>query len=168
MAVETRRRLQITKAMSEAIAQQRQRPAEEPPYRGGRIMVVDDDPSIRTMLRLIFERAGYEVAEAASGMAALNLICDRQPPDVVLTDLTMPVMNGNELIRRLRSEPRTASIPIVVVSGDAEAAKGFEAAERADALMSKPFVPADLVKLVQLTLTRWSHAGSTSIAAAPA
>jgi len=62
----------------------------------------------------------------------------------------MPVMNGNEFIRRLRSDSRTASIPIVVVSANAEAAEGVQASEGGvDALMSKPFVPASLVKLVQ-------------------
>jgi CheY-like chemotaxis protein len=114
-----------------------------------RILIVEDDPSLRSMLRLIFEFAGYEVAEAAHGRAALDLISASELPDVVTTDLMMPIMNGNEFIRRLRSEPRTASIPIVVVSANAEAAEGVTASERADALMSKPFIPASLVKLVR-------------------
>jgi CheY-like chemotaxis protein len=114
-----------------------------------RILIVEDDPSLRSMLRLIFELAGYEVAEAAHGKAALDLISASELPDVVMTDLMMPVMNGNEFIRQLRSEPRTALIPIVVVSANVEAAEGVQAAERADALMSKPFNPASLVKLVQ-------------------
>jgi len=114
-----------------------------------KILVVEDDPSLRAMLRLIFELAGYEVAEAAHGRAALDLIRGPQLPDIVLTDLMMPVMNGNEFIRRLRSESRTASIPIVVMSANAEAAEGVQASERADALMSKPFIVANLVELVQ-------------------
>lgn len=114
-----------------------------------KILIVDDDPSLRAMLRMIFELAGYEVAEAGHGLAALDLIGRPPLPDIVLTDLMMPVMNGNEFIRRLRSESRTASIPIVVVSGNAEAAEGLQASERADALMSKPFIPASLVRLVQ-------------------
>jgi len=101
------------------------------------------------MLKVIFELAGFEVAEAAHGKAALDRIDATELPDVVLTDLMMPVMNGNEFIRRLRSEPRTASIHIVVVSGNAEAAEGIRASERADALVSKPFLPASLVSLVQ-------------------
>jgi len=114
-----------------------------------KILVVEDDPSLRAMLRLIFELAGYEVAEAAHGRAALDLIRGPQLPDIVLTDLMMPVMNGNEFIRRLRSESRTASIPIVVMSANAEAAEGVQASELADALMSKPFIVANLVELVQ-------------------
>jgi CheY-like chemotaxis protein len=117
--------------------------------RVSRILIVEDDPSLRSMLRLIFELAGYEVVEAADGRAALDLVGASQLPDIVTTDLMMPVMNGNELIRRLRSEPRTALIPIVVVSANAEAAEGAQASERADALVSKPFIPASLVKVVQ-------------------
>lgn len=114
-----------------------------------KILIVDDDPSLRTILRLMFELAGYEVAEAGHGQAALDLIRGPRLPDIVLTDLMMPVMDGNEFIRRLRSEARTASIPIVVVSANAQAAEGVRASERADALMSKPFIPAHLVKLVR-------------------
>jgi len=118
--------------------------------RVNKILVVEDDPSLRGMLRVIFELAGYEVAEAAHGKAALDLLAGPQLPDIVTTDLMMPVMNGNEFIRRLRSDSRTASIPIVVVSANAEAAEGVQASEGGvDALMSKPFVPASLVKLVQ-------------------
>lgn len=114
-----------------------------------RILVVDDDPSIRTLLRAIFELSGYEVAEAGNGQAALDRVRDFEAPDVITTDLMMPVMSGNELIRRLRSESRTASIPIVVVSGNARAAEGVEASMRADGLISKPFTPASLLKLVR-------------------
>jgi CheY-like chemotaxis protein len=115
-----------------------------------RILVVEDDPSLRAMLRLIFEFAGYDVAEAAHGRAALDLLGGPELPDIVTTDLMMPVMNGIDFIRRLRSEPRTAAIPIVVVSANARAAEGVTASRRgADAIMGKPFVPADLVKLVQ-------------------
>jgi CheY-like chemotaxis protein len=102
------------------------------------------------MLRTIFEAAGYEVEEAGHGKAALELLVSgSQLPDVITTDLMMPVMGGNELIRRLRSESRTASIPIVVVSANARAAEGLEASERANARLSKPFVPAILLQLIQ-------------------
>ncbi len=114
-----------------------------------RILIVDDDPSIRNLLRLIFERAGHEVLEAAHGKAALDLILTAELPDLVTTDLMMPVMGGSEFIRQLRGASRTGSIPIVVVSGNADAAMGANASERADAVMSKPFVPEELLRLVQ-------------------
>jgi len=114
-----------------------------------KILVVEDDPSLRAMLRAIFEQAGYEVAEAGHGKAALELLRGPGLPDILTTDLMMPVMGGNELIRRLRSEPRTASIPIVVVSANAMAAEGILALEGADAVISKPFVNGDLVKVIR-------------------
>jgi len=115
-----------------------------------KILVVEDDPSLRSMLRLIFELAGYEVMEAGDGQAALELVGGHLPPDIVTTDLMMPIMDGNELIRRLRSEATTASIPIVVVSANAWAAEGVQASEGgAAALVSKPFDPANLIRLIQ-------------------
>jgi len=113
------------------------------------ILVVEDDPSVRGVLRAIFERAGYEVTEAGHGRAALDLMLGADLPDVVVTDLMMPVMGGNEFIHRLRSEPRTAAIPILVVSANAGAAEGLRAAEGADAVIGKPFIAANVVKLVQ-------------------
>jgi CheY-like chemotaxis protein len=114
-----------------------------------KILVVEDDPSLRAMLRAIFEGAGYEVAEAGHGKAALDMLRGPDLPDILTTDLMMPIMGGNELIRRLRAEPRTASIPIVVVSANAMAADGILALEGADAVISKPFRNGDLVRLIQ-------------------
>jgi len=99
------------------------------------ILIVDDDPSTRFVLRLILEREGYKIVEAGNGAAALDMIRPDPLPDIVMTDLMMPVMTGVELVRRLRSEPRTAKIRIVVVSGNPEAAHGLEV----DAIVTKPF-----------------------------
>lgn len=68
------------------------------------------------MLRRVFERAGHEVIEAAHGEAALRCVWE-SPPDLVVTDLMMPVMDGLELIRRLRADPATAGIQILAVTG---------------------------------------------------
>jgi CheY-like chemotaxis protein len=97
------------------------------------ILVVDDEPAIRTLLRWIFETAGHEVEEAGDGTAGLASVA-RSAPDLVVTDMTMPVMGGAELIRRLREDPATARIPILAVSGDQQLAAG------ADAVVRKPFV----------------------------
>jgi CheY-like chemotaxis protein len=86
---------------------------------------------------------------AGYGKAALDLIASTGLPDIITTDLMMPVMGGNELIRRLRAEPPTASIPIVVLSANAQAAEGLRAADGADAVMSKPFLSLNLVRLVE-------------------
>jgi CheY-like chemotaxis protein len=109
-----------------------------------KILIVDDDPSTRFVLRLILEREGYEVLEAAHGEAALEMMGPDSLPDIVTTDLMMPILNGTELIARLRAEPRTASIPIVVVSSNAEAARSLKASGMVDAIIGKPF---DAVRL---------------------
>lgn len=105
------------------------------------VLVVDDEPDIRYLLRVILELAGYRVVEAAHGEAALEQVRD-SPPQLVLTDQMMPVMNGGELIERLRAEASTKAIPIVMVSGTRSVQSG------ADALLGKPFDPAELIVLV--------------------
>ena len=77
--------------------------------------MVDDESSVRFLLRQVIEGAGYEVVEAHNGAVALARMVGFRP-DLVVTDLMMPVMGGPELIARLRSDPETRSIPIVVVS----------------------------------------------------
>ena len=114
-----------------------------------RILIVDDDPSIRFMLQLMLEHAGYEVLEAQHGLEALKRL-DGDLPDLVVTDLMMPVMGGSELVHRIRSDARTASLPILVVSGNPDA---LEVASSADSVIAKPFQPADLLAMV-LSLLR--------------
>ena len=90
-----------------------------------RILVVDDEPDERFLLRRLFERAGHEVTEAADGAAALA-IARESLPDLVVTDMRMPVMDGAELIRRLRADPATAGIPILASTGDTDLARGAD------------------------------------------
>ena len=103
-----------------------------------RILVVDDEPDLRFSLRRIFERAGHEVADAGHGAQALE--CVRVSlPELVVTDMMMPVMNGHELIRRLRADPATAHIPILALTGNGELAGS------ADALLAKPYQPDQIL-----------------------
>lgn len=94
--------------------------------------MVDDEPDLRFLLRRAFESAGHEVVEAGDGAAALKVVGE-SPPDVVVTDIMMPIMGGVELIRRLRSEPATAGIPILAASGHPQLA------DAADAVVPKPY-----------------------------
>lgn len=107
------------------------------------ILVVDDESNMRFLLRLILEGAGYEVAEAPHGSSALELAHESRP-DLIVTDLMMPVMGGHELIERLRADPETRGIPIVVVSANPRAA-----APGADAGLGKPFDPDALLEVVR-------------------
>ena len=110
-----------------------------------RILVVDDDPSTRFVIRLILEKAGYTVTEAAHGEAALNAIRADPLPDMISTDLMMPFINGVELVHRLRAEPRTAKIPIVVVSSNPQAARALMASGLVNAIIGKPFAAGKLI-----------------------
>jgi CheY-like chemotaxis protein len=114
-----------------------------------RILIVDDDPSTRFVLRMILEREGYTIVEAGNGAAALDLIRPDPLPDIVMTDLMMPVMTGMQLIQRLRSEPRTASIPIVVVSSNPEAALKLQASGHVNAIVTKPFTASKLADRIR-------------------
>lgn len=109
-----------------------------------RILVVDDDPDVRFLLRLLFEGVGYEVSEAQHGVAALIRVKEALP-DLVVTDIVMPVMDGGTLIKCLKSEARTAALPIVAITGDSDAR---QAAMAADVVMSKPFHHATLLATI--------------------
>jgi CheY-like chemotaxis protein len=121
-----------------------------------RILVVDDDPSVRFLLRLIFEYAGHSVSEAQHGQAALIKIKDTLP-DLVVTDMMMPVMDGGALIKHLRSHPRTEGLLILAVTANPEAT---EAAIGANAVMAKPFAQSALVAVANGLLAqrelKWS------------
>lgn len=112
-----------------------------------RILVVDDEPDLRFLLRRMFEAAGHEVVEAGNGADALAAV-RRSPPHLVVTDVMMPVMDGVELIRRLRGDPTRRGIPIVAVSGH-----GHLAAQ-ADTVVAKPFHPHILLGAVAALLAR--------------
>ena len=107
-----------------------------------RILIVDDDAEIRYMMRIIVERAGHEVSEADNGASALQAM-HVQLPDLVITDVVMPVMNGQQLIARLRANESTREIPIVAVSAHRDLHTD------ADAWLDKPFLPDRLVNAVE-------------------
>ena len=108
------------------------------------VLVVDDDPDMRFMLKLLLERGGYQVNEAGDGLAALHSI-KAQMPDLVLTDLRMPMMDGAELIQRLRADQATAGLPIILITAYAvlPATTGL-----ADETIPKPFAPERVVETV--------------------
>ena len=102
------------------------------------ILIVDDEPDVRFVLKMAFESAGHQTVEAHHGVAALERVGDSRP-DLVVTDIMMPVLDGLELVRRLRADPETAAIPVVVLSSHATATSG------ADATFAKPFRPHEVL-----------------------
>ncbi len=95
---------------------------------------------MRFLLRITLESAGYQVVEAAHGVDALER-AKESSPDLVVTDLMMPVMNGRDLIECLRADPQTAEIPILVVSANPRTT-----VDAADAVLRKPFDPEELLE----------------------
>jgi CheY-like chemotaxis protein len=108
------------------------------------ILVIDDESSIRFLLRITLELAGHEVAEAPNGLAAVERIEGGRIPDLVATDFMMPLMNGGEVIARLRRNPATAKIPIILISSS----PGSEQRTTADAFFRKPFDPMAVTQRV--------------------
>ena len=83
-----------------------------------RVLLVEDSPSLRYAFARLLRLHGYEVREATDGQEALDCLEDYLPR-LILTDLMMPVMDGIELIRRLRADPRMDGVPVVAITADA-------------------------------------------------
>lgn len=117
-------------------------------------MVVDDESSIREMIRFVLGKSGLTVHCAASGREALDKINDRKP-DIVLVDWMMPNMSGPELTRRLRKNPLTTDIPIIMLTAkvtEDDKVAGLNAG--ADDYIVKPFSPRELVARINAVLRR--------------
>ncbi len=123
-----------------------------------RILVVDDEPDISTILTVTLRRAGYEVSSAADGIEAIEAI-GRQTPDLVLLDVMMPRADGLETLRRIRENGPTAHVPVIMLTAKtalADKMKGFE--RGADDYVAKPFEPAEILARVQILLKRTAQA----------
>src|SRR3977135_3653320 len=124
------------------------------------IILVDDDPAIQKMVGGFLERTGYRVRKASNGIEALDLVNERLP-DLVITDVRMPELNGIELTSRLRGNHRRAGVPILMFSDMVEAHDALAGyAVGADDYLPKPFELAILEAKVQSLLRR--AAGSTA------
>ena len=113
-----------------------------------RVLVVDDSAAIRELIAVNLELEGYDVRRAADGQEALDVAVQWRP-DVVTLDVVMPRLDGMETCARLRADPVTAGVAVVMVTGRAQAADR-ERGEAAgvDAYLTKPFEPAELVATV--------------------
>lgn len=115
------------------------------------VLIADDDPDIRMLVRLRLERSGYTVVAASDGPEALALASDCLP-DLAILDVTMPGLTGMEVTRALRE--RNAALPVILLTArarDADVAEGADAG--ADAYVTKPFSPQELESRVR-ALTR--------------
>ena len=121
---------------------------------GGRVLIVEDEPDIGDLLAFHLEREGYQVTRSRTGADALRQVRAR-PPDLILLDLMLPELGGLEVCRRLRQDPRTASVPIVMLTARGEEVDRILGLELgADDYIVKPFSPKEVVARVRAVLRR--------------
>jgi len=126
-------------------------------------LVVDDEPKIRDLARRYLEADGFQVLEAADGEAALTVLAETEP-DIVVTDIMMPVLNGLELLRQIRL---TSSVPVVMLTArDDEIDKVLALTTGADDYVTKPFGGRELAARLRAILRRLQppHAASAQAA----
>jgi two-component system, chemotaxis family, chemotaxis protein CheY len=120
-----------------------------------RVLIVDDSPAMRSFVRRVMDISGFELSvcfEASNGEEALDLL-RHEWVDAILTDINMPVMDGEEFLRRLSADDLLRSIPAIVISTDAtENRIARMSALGARGYVTKPFVPEALRSLLEQTL----------------
>lgn len=115
----------------------------------GRVLVVDDDEVIRQLIAVNLTLEGFEVETACDGQDCLDRVLDVKP-DVVTLDVMMPRLDGWETVTRLRAAPETSHLKIVLITARAQEydrRRGMEIG--ADAYLTKPFDPAELIQIVR-------------------
>ena len=116
---------------------------------GAYILAVDDEAHIRRLVQINLQRAGHRVDTAADGVEALERI-QVERPDMLVLDVTMPRLDGIELLRRLKADPETAGIRVVMLTARAQDADIFEGERSgADLYLCKPFSPVQLMQAVK-------------------
>jgi CheY-like chemotaxis protein len=115
-----------------------------------RALIIDDDPDLLLLVRRTLEfSAGWEVATAGSGAAGVELARNtRPPPQVIVVDVMMPGIDGYEVCRRLKGDPLTAGIPVVLFTARRDLNPRELAESGADGVVFKPFQPAELAQQV--------------------
>jgi two-component system phosphate regulon response regulator PhoB len=119
-----------------------------------RVLIVDDDPDIRKLVSYNLTQAGFRVATAATGVAALEAV-QGQPPDLIILDIMLPDLDGLEVCKKLRRQEKTRRIPIIMLTArtqEVDRVVGFELG--ADDYVMKPFSPRELVLRVKSIFRR--------------
>jgi CheY-like chemotaxis protein len=110
----------------------------------GSVLVVDDNTDLRELIMAVLEAEGYDVSGAADGARALERLREEPRPDLVLLDLMMPVLDGWQFRKQQLADPAVAAIPVIVLSGDADADAHAVALRAAGSLRK----PVDLERLL--------------------
>ena len=115
------------------------------------ILICDDYDDNRELLRLMLEVIGYRIREARNGRECV-LIAQTEPPDLILVDLSMPILDGWGVLRKLRADERTRHVPCVAVTAFADPTRERAMAAGFDAYLSKPFKGKELIDTVERLL----------------
>jgi DNA-binding response OmpR family regulator len=117
------------------------------------VLVADDNEDLLGLVKAVLERSGYEVVAVSDGAQALASV-DKRKPDLAVLDITMPEIDGLEVLRRLRADTRTSGLPVVLLSAqvqEVDVDRGF--ATGASAYLKKPFSPRELTERVAALLS---------------
>lgn len=112
-----------------------------------RILVVEDDPSVRGLLQTLLSAEGYDVATASDGLAGL-VKATSSPPELVLLDLMMPDLGGVRVLEEMRDDPELSDIPVIVVTGKVDAVPGMRSLLGEENVFLKPFAVGELLTRV--------------------
>ncbi len=116
-----------------------------------RVLVVEDDPSVRGLLQTLLSAEGYDVTTASDGLAGLIKAASVHPA-LMLLDLMMPDLGGVRVLEEVRQDPELAQTPVIVVTGKVDAVPGMRALLGADRVFVKPFAVAELLtKVAEIT-----------------
>jgi len=115
-----------------------------------RVFIAEDEPNILESLTFLLGREGWEVTSALDGNSAMEQLSDGTLPDVVILDIMLPHRNGFDILRQLRSTPRTRNLPVIVLTAKGQE-KDRKTAEEigANAFVTKPFSNKDVVDQVR-------------------
>ncbi|MBC7252518.1 MAG: response regulator [Actinobacteria bacterium] len=121
---------------------------------GEKILIVDDDATMANLLSTVLEFEGFHPLKALSGDEAVRMVKEENP-DLVLLDIMMPGMDGFEVLARLRKDPRTEKMPVIMLTARTDDRDMFEGWRRgADEYVTKPFDPHRLVVVIREVLAR--------------
>ncbi len=126
----------------------------------GRILLVDDEPGVRESVQAYLEDSGYAVQVAAGAKDAWEML-QRDPPELVITDVMMPQVDGYQFLKQMRDDPRFVAMPVIFLTArgmKSDRISGYQAG--CDAYLPKPFDPEELIAIVKNILQRRASTNS--------
>jgi DNA-binding response OmpR family regulator len=119
-----------------------------------KVLIIDDDATLSDLLQLTLDKKGYTASTAATGETGLNEI-KKEKPDLVILDIMMPGMNGYQVLERLKTEPYTQDIRVIMLTGKREEGDFDRALEKkADWYVNKPFNMDYLLRIIEVVLKK--------------